>query len=221
MPSTGRFRRLAVAVLLGLGIGLFSSRADLLPPDTLLHVIVVMGNAVGPWVAVGFAAGAIQRDVRRGTAGGAIALCIGVATYYGAAVLTWGDRAPAFLPALAGLWLVVAAVAGGGVGAAGGAWASKGRYRSIGPIVLAGALLAEALWQFVQVEGWHGLDIGRTGVQIAGVDLLGAALVPLVLLGRGRRAAAYLGSVAVGVVGFLVLAGVESVIRALLFSLPS
>jgi hypothetical protein len=211
----------AAAVLLGVGIGLFSSRADLLPSDTLLHVVVVMGNAIGPWVAVGFAAGAMQGDLRRGAVGGAVALCIGIVTYYGAAILTWGDRAPAFLPAIALLWLVVAAAAGGGVGAAGGAWATKGSYRSIGPIILAGALLAEATWQFVQVEGWHGLDLARTGVQIGAIDALAAILVPILLVERGRRAVAYLASVAVGAVGCLVLAGVESVIRMLLFGLPA
>src|SRR5439155_17793750 len=88
MPPTGPLRRIAVAVLLGLAVGLFSSRADLLPADTLLHVVVVMGNAVGPWVAVGFAAGALQGEMRRGAVGGAVALCVGVVTYYGAAVLT-------------------------------------------------------------------------------------------------------------------------------------
>jgi hypothetical protein len=44
MALTDPFRRLAVAVLLGVGVGLFSSRADLLPADTLLHLVVVMGN---------------------------------------------------------------------------------------------------------------------------------------------------------------------------------
>ena len=214
------FRRLAAVVLLGVGVGLFSSRSDLLPADTLLHVVVVMGNAVGPWVAMGFAAGAVQRDARLGSVGGAMALCVGVATYYLAALLTWGDRAPTFLPVLALVWLLVAGVSGGAVGAAGGAWASHGRYRSLGPIILAGALLAEAAYQLVQVEAWHGIDVTRTGVQIAAIDAVAAVLVPVVLLERARRPTAYLGGVAVGAVGFLVLAGVESLIRSLLFALP-
>jgi hypothetical protein len=221
MAVTDPFRRLAVAVLLGLGVGLFSSRADLLPADTLLHIVVVMGNAVGPWVAVGFAAGAIQGEARRGALAGAIALCVGVATYYGAALLTWGDRAPEILPALALVWLAVAAASGGVVGAAGGGWAANGRYRLVGPVVLAGALLAEAAYQFVQVEGWLGIDVARTGVQIAAIDTLAALLVPLVLLERGRRPVAYLASIAVGGVGFLVLAAVESLIRTLLFAVAA
>jgi hypothetical protein len=220
MSAPSPLRRLAAAVLLGLAVGLFSSRADLLPADTLLHVVVVMGNAVGPWAAVGFAAGAVQRDTRVGALGGAIALSVGVATYYLAALLTWGDHAPAFLPALAMLWLVVAAVSGGAFGAAGGQWASNARYRSVGPIVLAGALLAEVAYQLVQVEAWLGIDVTRTGVQIAAIDALAAVLVPVLLLERGRRRTAYLGGAAVGAVGFLVLAGVESVIRSVLFALP-
>jgi hypothetical protein len=221
MPPTSSLRRLVVAVLLGMGVGLFSSRADLLPADTLLHVVVVMGNAVGPWVAVGFAAGAIQGEPRPGAVGGAIALCIGVATYYGAALLTWGDRVPTILPSLALVWLLVAAASGGIVGAAGGGWASGGRYRLPGPIVLAGALLAEAAYQFVQVEGWLGIDLGRTGVQIAAIDTLAALLVPLALLERGQRSVAYLASAAVGCVGFLALAGVETLIRTVLFAAAS
>jgi hypothetical protein len=210
-----------VAVLLGVAVGLFSSRADLLPADTLLHVVVVMGNAIGPWVVVAFAAGAIQREPRQGAAGGAIALCAGVLTYYGAALLTWGNRAPAFVPALALMWLVVAAASGAGVGAAGGAWASNTRHRSLGPIILAGFLLAEAAYQFVQVQGWTGIDMARTGIQIAAIDGVVAALAPLVLLERGRRMAAYLAIIGVGVVGFFLIAAVELVIRTVVFGLPS
>lgn len=221
MPPSSSLRHLAVAVLLGVGVGLFSSRADLLPADTLLHVVVVMGNAVGPWVAVGFAAGAVQGEPKRGAAGGAIALCVGVATYYGAALLTWGDRVPTILPPLAAVWLVVAATSGAIVGAAGGGWAAGGRYRLPGPIILAGALLAEAAYQFVQVEGWLGIDIARTGVQIAAIDTLAALLVPVVLLERGRRPVAYLASVAVGGVGFVALAAVEALIRTVLFAATS
>jgi hypothetical protein len=220
MSPPSPLRRAAVVVVLGVGVGIFSSRADLLPADTLLHVVVVMGNAVGPWVAVGFAAGAVQRDARLGSVAGAIALCVGVATYYMAALLTWGDRAPTFLPVLALVWLLVAAVSGGGVGAAGGAWASHGRYRSLGLIVLVGALLAEAAYQLVQLEVWHGIDVARTGVQIAAIDSIPAVLAPVVLLERGRRTTAYLGGVALGAVGFLVLAGVESLMRSVLFTLP-
>ena len=187
----------------------------------MLHVVVVMGNAVGPWVAVGFAAGALQGTPRRGALGGALALCLGVATYYGAALLTWGERAPAFLPVLAVVGLAGAAASGGAVGAAGGGWAAGGRYRLPGPMILAGALLAEAAYQFVQVEGWRGIDVARTGVQIAAVDTLAALLVPLVLLERHQQPRAYLGSAAIGAVGFLVLAAVESLIRAVLFTLPA
>jgi len=180
-----------------------------------------MGNAVGPWVVVGFAAGAVQREPWRGAVGGALALSVGVATYYAAALLTWGDRAPTFLPALALVWLAVAAASGGAVGAAGGGWASGGRYRVLGPIVLAGALLAEAAYQFVQVEGWRGIDVARTGVQIAAIDTIAALLVPVALLERARRPQAYLGSAAIGAIGFVVLAAVESLIRTVLLAIPA
>jgi hypothetical protein len=65
------------------------------------------------------------------------------------------------------------------------------------------------------------MDVARTGVQIAAIDTLAALLIPLVLLERGRWLPAYLGSAGIGAVGFLVLAAVESLIRAVLFALPA
>ena len=61
--------------------------------------------------------------------------------------------------------------------------------------------------------------MARTGFQIAAVDTIAALLVPLVLVEHRRRPVAYLGSVALGALGFLVLAGVESLIRTVLFAL--
>jgi hypothetical protein len=214
MPATPPLRGLLLALLLGVGLGLFSSRADILPPDTLLHVVVVMGNAVAPWVAVGFAAGAIQGEMRRGAIGGAIALCIGVATYYLAALLTWGQGVPSFLSQLVVAWLVVAALAGSITGAAGGGWASNGRLRSVGPTILAGALLAEATYRFIEVEGWHGIDLARSGVQVALIDTIAALAVPALLLNRERWPMAYVGSLGLGAAGAVLIAGVEAVIQA-------
>ena len=191
-----------------------SSRADLLPADTLLHLVVAMGNAIGPWVAVAFAAGAVQHEPRRGAAGGAIALCAGVATYYVAATLTWGQGVPTFLPQIAAAWLVVAALSGGAMGAGGGAW-SADRYRLPGPTLLAGALLAEAAYRFIEVEGWRGIDLARSGVQVALIDVLAAAFLPAILVERARWPAADLGSLASGAVGLVLIVVVESLIRSI------
>ena len=216
MPPTNPWRRLALALLLGIALGLFSSRADWLPPDTILHVVVALGNAIGPWVVVGFTAGAIQGQLRRGAVGGVLALAAGVATYYVAGVLSW-PGGPASLGPLVVVWLAAALIAGLGLGAAGGAWAEGGRSRTMGPMVLAGSLLAEAAYRFVEVEGWTGIDITRTQIQILAFDLLVAALVPVLLLERARRPLAYLGSIGVGAAGLLLIVGVESLLRVVAY----
>jgi hypothetical protein len=63
-----------------------------------------------------------------------------------------------------------------------------------------------------------GLAVGLFRVQIAAIDTTAALLVPLVLLEQARWLPGYLGSVAVGSVGFLVLATVEALIRVVLFA---
>jgi hypothetical protein len=213
--------RPAAAVLLGVGIGLFSSRADLLPANTPLHVVVALGNAIGPWVAVAFVVGAIQAGSRQGSVGGAIALAVGVATYYLAALLTWGPGVPSFLPQLLVVWLLVALIAGLAMGAVGGEWAAKGDHRSLGPMLLSGALLAEAAYRFIEVEGWLGIDLARTGVQIALADLIGAVIVPALLLDRRRWAAGYFGSLAIGVCGLGIVAGTQWLIRLAISGMPA
>jgi hypothetical protein len=185
----------------------------MLPIDTPLIVLVALGNATGPWVAVAFAAGAVAGSPRPGAVAGAIALGIGVGTYYVAALLTWPGGMPSSLGLLVPVWLVVAGATGSVVGATGGLWASGGRYRAVGPMTLGGALLAEATYRFILVEGWTGIDLSRTALQVALVDLVAAVLVPVVLLERNRWPVAYLGSAGVAVVGALLLAGAEGFIR--------
>jgi hypothetical protein len=216
MPGTSTLLRLIAAALLGLGLGLFSSWADFLPAQTPLHVLIAMGNAIGPWVAVGFAAGAIQRRTAIGAAGGAISLAAGVAAYYVAALLNWGAGVPSFMSQLILVWLLVALIAGCVTGAAGGSWASSDRYLAFGPALLAGALLAEAAYRFIEVEGWLGIDLARTGVQVTLVDTFGAILVLALLLNRARWPNAVLATLVIGLAGLGAIAGVESLIRAVL-----
>jgi hypothetical protein len=185
----------------------------MLPIDTPLIVLVALGNATGPWVTVAYAAGAVAGRPRAGATSGAIALGIGVGTYYLAAILTWPGGMPSSLSLLVPVWLLVAVVTGSLVGATGGLWASGGRYRMFGPMILAGALLAEAAYRFILVEGWTGIDLSRTALQVALVDLVAALLVPVLLLERSQRLVTYLGSAGIAVIGALLLAGAEGFIR--------
>src|SRR5215210_1567722 len=203
------WRHTSVAVLLGIAVGVFSSRADMLPIDTPLIVLVALGNATGPWVTVAFAAGAVTGRPRAGAVGGAVALGIGVGAYYLAGLLTWPGGIPSSLGLLVPVWLVVAVATGSLVGATGGLWASGGRYRMLGPMTLGGALLAEATYRFILVEGWTGIDLARTALQVALVDLVAALLVPVVLLERKRWPVAFLGSAVIAAVGAFLLTGVE------------
>jgi hypothetical protein len=207
------WRYASVAVLLGVAVGVFSSRADMLPIDTPLIVLVALGNATGPWVAVAFAAGAVAGRPRAGAMAGAIALGIGVGTYYVAGLLTWPGGTPSSLGLLVPVWLVVAVATGALVGATGGLWASGRRYREVGQMVLGGALLAEATYRFILVEGWTGIDLSRTALQVALVDLVAALLVPVLLLERNRWPVTYVGSAGIAVVSALLLAGAEGFIR--------
>jgi hypothetical protein len=109
-PTSWRYA--SVAVLLGVAVGVFSSRADMLPINTPLIVLVALDNAAGPWVVVAFAAGAVAGRPRAGAVGGAVALGIGVGTYYVAALLTWPGGMPSSLVLLVPVWLVVAVATG-------------------------------------------------------------------------------------------------------------
>ena len=80
-------------------------------------------------------------------------------------------------------------MAGAPTGLAGGAWAGPNlRRRMLSVAFLAGILLAEAIARFVEVEGWTGIDMTRTALQVAAVDLAAAVAAPLVLSVRGNGA---------------------------------
>jgi hypothetical protein len=188
-------RPLGSAILLGIALGAFSLVGDLLPADTPLVVLVAMANAIGPWLAVAFVAGAIGGSPRGGAIGGSprggaiagsLALVAGVLTYYAGVQVVWG--AALAEPGRATVaWGAVALVTGATVGAAGGAWSDAAhRWRSPAVGALVGLLLAEGAARFIEVEGWTGLDFGRTALQVWAVDGAAAILAPLLLLRRQR-----------------------------------
>jgi hypothetical protein len=80
--------------------------------------------------------------------------------------------------------------------------------------LLSGLLLAEAIARFVEVDGWTGVDLGRTALQVWAYDTIAALLAPVLLLEPGRRVGAYAASVAIGIVGATVLAVVMPLIRS-------
>jgi hypothetical protein len=198
-------------VLLGIALGMFSWGADGLP-----SVLGALGNAVGPWLAVAFTAGALQPGLGRGAAAGAIGLLTAVVVYYAAGLLSW-PGVPQELVSIVVAWLAVAAAAGPLLGAAGAVWAAGTRWAPIALGILAGGLGAEAAYRFIEVEGWTGIDFGRTSLQVWAVDVVAAALLPIVLLDRGRRARAYLATLGATAVGLVLIAAARAAIRAVVF----
>ena len=149
-----------LALVAGLALGLFSGLGDWLPADTVLHVVVALANAAGPWLVTAFVVGALAGAPLAGAITASAALVAALAVYY-LTIYAIGYTV-ADLTRSAGVWLAVAVVVGPLLGAAGGAWARPRRpFDRIGAVaLLAGALAAEAILRLIQVRG---VDRARPG----------------------------------------------------------
>ena len=207
-------RLLFTALVAGIALGLFSVVGDRLPADTPLHVIVALANAAGAWFVTAFTVGSLQDDRGRGAAAASLALALAVVVYY-AGIYVGGNEVADLVRGL-GAWLLIAAVVGPVLGAAGAAWsAGSGPTRGLAVSLLGGLLLAEAGHRLIQVEAWTGLDLTRSDIQVGLVDLLAAMLVPLLLLRRSERGA-YIASVPIAIVGVVAMFAVTLAVRAVL-----
>lgn len=202
---------LAIAAALGLGLGLFSLFGDGLPIEPPWIVLVALANAASPWLVTAFAAGALNPDTRRGALAGALALTVAVVTYYAGLIVR--AVAPDDVGVVTLAWVGVAALAGPAFGAAGGAWRERRHPIAVG--ILAGALLAEAAYRFIQLEAWDGIDLARTSMQVAAVNLVAAAVAPVALLPRDRWPSAYGTAVIVAPIGLALVALVTWAVQAI------
>ena len=175
-------RIVGAVAMLGVALGIFSVVGDGLPADSPLIVLVALANSFGPWIVVAFVAGAFAGASRPGALAGAATLLIGVLTYYVGYRVVRGD----VISDLVRATLVVVRTCRGRGGRAGRCgWDLGGRRRALARrqrALLSGLLLAEALARFVEVEGWTGIDLARTALQVAAVDLATALIVPSVIL---------------------------------------
>jgi hypothetical protein len=204
-PVAGRWRRLSVAVALGTLLGILSLVGDSVSDEGPTIIVNGLANATSPWVLVAFAAGVVQRRPGVGAIGGALALVIAVVAYYVAFRFVWGDRL-ADVRITAVVWLAAAALAGSVMGAAGGALSRPDpRLRAVALAVMCGALLAESAYLLVRLEVWNGIDPSRTYLVVALIDVVVAALIPLVVGDRGYRAATYLGAIALAAAGYVAI----------------
>jgi hypothetical protein len=191
--------RLIVPIPAGLALGFFSAFGDGLPADTLLHVLVALANAAGPWFVVAFCVGALQPRPLRGAGAGTVALVVAVIGYYLGIYL--GGHSVAELARALIAWSVVGILVGPLLGASGAWWAGARSGRVLGLGFLTGSLMAEAAFRLVQHQFWTGIDLARTDPQVALVDGLAALLLPWLLLPRSDRLAAYGATAVLGLIG--------------------
>jgi hypothetical protein len=140
-----------------------------------------------------------------------VALVVAVVAYY-LGIYAAGNEV-SDVTRVAGAWVVVAVVVGPILGAAGGAWSGRTRHRILGAGMLAGTLLAEAVFRLVQVEVWTGIDLARTEIQIGLIDAAAGLLVPVLLLEPGEHVQGYAVSFLVGGVGTVLAAGATLAVR--------
>jgi hypothetical protein len=200
VPSTGPGVRatglpapavLAAAVGAGLAVGALTSFGQTALGGTWF---AGLANAVSPWLVASFLAGALARRGWVAAVAGLLACAGEVAGYYLVADL----RGFGVGAASVAVWVVSGVVGGPVFGWAGRLWrTAAGRWRGLGPALLAGCWLAEAVVTYAVV-------LGRGG-DAAVFAVVAALLVPL--LGRaGGQTRAVLrwlpAAAAVGAAGF-------------------
>ena len=137
-----------VALVVGVAIGVFSILADGILPGRLF---TVLGNIAAPWAIAAFVVGFRATSVRQGALAGAVALVVGVATYYaGVAVRGY------VVGQLNVVWTVVALVVGPVMGACGAAISTRREHPPLVAVVLpAAVLVAEGLFLLYDRKVWR------------------------------------------------------------------
>jgi len=206
-------RLLAVAVVVGIGLGIFSILADGIVGGRLIGIL---GNIAAPWGLAAFLVGLRTTSLRRGAIAGGLALVVGVATYY------LGTAVRGYVAGAANVvWTVVALVTGPIMGTSGAAISAR---RSRPPLVAVAApaamLVGEALfflydrrvWRYDLVaQPYRFVDLGVAAALLA----LGLLLPALFVKDRRRRARVYLLVAAAGVCGAVALVWLQRFIVAI------
>ncbi len=201
-----RRRLLLVAAVVGVGLGVFSTLADGVIPGRLFGLL---GNIASPWGLAAFLVGRRTESSRQGALVGALALVVGVAVYFVAAVVRGYVIGETTL-----VWTVTALVAGPLLGLSGAAIsARRSRPPAAAVVAPAAMLVAEAVFLLIDRRVWRWnlraepyrlIDLG-----VAVALLLGGSAFPF-LFARDRRGRAVLCLVvaatgAGGAIAFLLL----------------
>lgn len=167
---------IALAVLVGIGLGIFSHESSSLPGG-----LRWLGNFGALWVAIAFLVGRLISDVNRGAIAGAATLCVAAVVHYvpyrlaregvGSDALRW--------PVV--LWLLVGIGVGVLFGALGAAYGRReATVGLVGVALLAATFAGEA---FVLARTGH-----PRAVQIAvPLELAVAALLPIIFFRSWRE----------------------------------
>ena len=192
-------RPFAVAAIVGVGLGVFSILADGIVD---WRAFVILGNLASPWGLAAFLIGLRTTSLRKGALAGALALLLGVATYYVGVAL----RGYVFGGANA-VWTVVAVVAGPIMGQSGAAVSARRERPPVAAVAAPAAmLLAEAIffvidrriWLYdLRTQPYRLVDLGIVALLLAG------ALVIPVRFAKDRRPLVYLVVAAAGACGAL------------------
>jgi uncharacterized protein DUF6518 len=200
-----------LAVVVGIALGVFSILADGIIPGRL---VTLLGNIAAPWAIAAFAVGYRAPSVKQGALAGAIALSVGVVTYYaGAAIRDYGTATDV-------VWTVVALVAGPILGACGAAISNRRERPPVIAVALPAAMLvAEGFFLLIDRRAWRwNLDAETYRLIDLGVALaliVGGLVLPWVFLkDRPSRATGYVLTVAGGAFGAFMFVLLERIIVA-------
>lgn len=194
---------LAAAVAAGLGVGALTSFGQTVLGGTWFAGLT---NAVSPWLVASFLVGSLARRGWVAALAGLLACAGEVAGYY----LTADLRGFGVGAAAVATWVVSGVVGGPVFGWAGRLWrTAEGRWRGLGPALLAGCWLAEAAVTYAGVLGYW---------DDAAVFAAAAALLVLVLGRAGAQTRDLVrwlpATVAVGAAGFATVHLVLSAVLA-------
>jgi Family of unknown function (DUF6518) len=209
-----RARRVFVlAVVVGVALGVFSILADGIIPGRLF---TLLGNIAAPWGIAAFVVGYRARSIKQGALAGALALVVGVVTYYaGTAIRDYAADTSTNV-----IWTVVALVAGPVMGACGAAVSNRRERPPVLAVALPAAMLvAEGFFLLIDRKIWRSnlgaepyrlIDLGVVLALVAG----GLVLPWAFLRERPARASAYVLTVAGGAFGAFLFVVLQRVIVA-------
>lgn len=196
---------LLVAAVVGVAIGVFSILADGILPGRLF---TLLGNIAAPWALAAFVVGYRSTTPKQGAIAGALALVVGVATYYTGVALRGY-----VLAELNVVWTVVALVAGPVIGACGAAISTQREHPPLVAVVLPSAMfVAEGLFLVYDRKFWRTnfaaetyrlIDVGVALALIVGGLALSWAFA------KERRGRAALLVAGVGVLGAFAFVALE------------